>query len=1605
MSWPPDDERSFEDSERFEDDSQVSLDGSTDGSNQNWRDWSACPSSGEAIQPGLSCVVYRYQTPPERYSSASMSTVVAHKSDAVTTLAELAGKVCAEKWSFEQLEEMYHNICLARPGNLTLQMPSHTIPEKIFLSIIIHCFPTSPDDIRMYSTLANGTCDQFEFGSGIYQVGGVKDVSQTGFLLSANVLSACEENPNNRFPSSESQMSKDYFHVNVKVDRCKIVECTCECSLKSTWCRHVVALCLYRIRHKNTIKYNETIADAINSMSDYALRKLVQWHINEIPRKCIPGFQKLIDQIKDPKSEINQIDGAPDPTDGGHDPVPRYDFPDIADNIRKLLCKSCVPTPSVTCDVQYLSTTQHPTTVEWNSLIKPLRAREPEGMWNLLQMVREMLARNDNNSVALLRTITDECLTNTQVLLWWYETKLLQTGYWFQVTNSKMYAPTQTLAQFNCAQMCDEVVNLWRCVAMNPRATKDYRAQLAAYLENYHRTAVNRLRSVISGVTNEKLNQRNDATVLSNHQAQCMVQGIKNDDGQQLSSINMRFTLDCFPGFYPALQMCHYLCENSIDFGLPADAYFDVEAPNLSITVKMEAPKLRRSKKKKRRSRNHRRRYDEADDFADPILDPYQRQVFRVFKDRDENQRNEESTESGQESDVVQQQQQQQPCSSRGVTDLVEMDVNEVLAAAFWPLDPNETRFLKCEAYATHGYKDEAIERATNLIDYISESLKEQSEALKPPGKMQESFTKFSLSQDDKDSTSTDSDRVSNENSFVAKCNRFLATLERCLYIAKVLRNAPGTYKKVFEFLLNGLAAHWFPVMTKHQQIKIYYYETEFVAIMNQILGSIQIKTKPFEQMRAVAKLIIEKGNGSCGNVPPISLGQFLIDSLTSTDDSRQGPSREDEELSLHAALVLLGSTPSFSEPTYPIHYEAIRRQKNDLCIFLLARYKDVDDKLGLVLDKILDPSLHRMYTHHWSNAAYILERDPVYLKYHKFHERPIYPYRDPSEKKPLKPIDMDEEELRKLYGGNSRPAAAVSQKDRGSDEGMQSTSSSSSSSCSEAQCPPVPYAYGLTNRNMRTWITNFNGPVYPNGDPIVQKKKMKRRIVHQLNPISSATEAQVFHMHELARRVLAEAGGSQSSVVFAMGQNIIGSTHRKLHLCAVIIAVYAMGMHNRISPSWNTRTYSNWASWIASQVQDVGPMAMEMIRETWTSHFTPSEIAGISDKASLSADMQMRLEGCRLALSVLPYAHSLKDEEIIRALEKCREDSRQMLISGLTAMDTQAFRQTAPTKALFIAMNHWIDLSAEEEADAMRNGVDMYPYMQQPQQQQYYGQPAQGPYVYPADQARIHQSQSAPQLVPAEVPAEMPPPMAPDEFVTPLHTTYLLNAFHSGLRGLDRIALTSPEDRQVYLRYCQHPPHGEDINKLYMIASKLGLQHMLMFFNTAARTVHSPFLLHTFAKESTKYFPHRSFCPLPIPQRNVAPQSSMAAPMQLLPQQPPGFAAPPPRYSNVKFCAPGVISGLFVQNGYHLVTGELFERACEQYLIAIVNKMNNPRFGINDSEDMRSFLYEANECFKWIPGPMSKNLFDDFVRTFKKQKTYKKEIANVINAILNSLC
>lgn len=226
--------------------------------------------------------------------------------------------------------------------------------------------------------------------------------------------------------------------------------------------------------------------------------------------------------------------GAPDPTAGAsaNDQTNWYlDEKTLHDNIKKILIKFCLPAPMVFSDVNYLTNSAPPAAAEWSSLLRPLRGREPEGMWNLLSIVREMYRRCDRNAIRLLEIITEECMACDQILIWWFNTKLSllfgtagHSGGKHSNTHSNANA-----SQHACSSLCDEIVILWRLAALNPGLAPDERDMLHAQFTEWHLKMLNRI-------------------------AKCRVQNVAYSNKHPN---NLRTDAELFIGFKPAIEACY----------------------------------------------------------------------------------------------------------------------------------------------------------------------------------------------------------------------------------------------------------------------------------------------------------------------------------------------------------------------------------------------------------------------------------------------------------------------------------------------------------------------------------------------------------------------------------------------------------------------------------------------------------------------------------------------------------------------------------------------------------------------------------------------------------------------------------------------------------------------------------------------------------------------------------------------------------------------------------------------------------------------------------------------------------------------------------------
>ena len=245
--WEEQDRFSFEDSERFEEDSLCSWISEPESVLNNWRGWRKQSSF----------------IGPRAFVSRHLD-----KEGDVLSLTELAAREVASSIPFEAVERVYP-----------------PVPEPIQLRIAFYSFPDLEEDIRLYSCLAHGSADEFTRGENLFKNKAVKDPLQIGFHLSATVSSGQ--------PGSE----KPAHSTSVTFDRKKIVSVQCSCGSSAEWCCHLVALCLHRIHLADSVKLRAPVSESLSRLQRDDLQKFAQYLISELYQQILPTAQRLLDDL------------------------------------------------------------------------------------------------------------------------------------------------------------------------------------------------------------------------------------------------------------------------------------------------------------------------------------------------------------------------------------------------------------------------------------------------------------------------------------------------------------------------------------------------------------------------------------------------------------------------------------------------------------------------------------------------------------------------------------------------------------------------------------------------------------------------------------------------------------------------------------------------------------------------------------------------------------------------------------------------------------------------------------------------------------------------------------------------------------------------------------------------------------------------------------------------------------------------------------------------------------------------------------------------------------------------------------------------------------
>ncbi|XP_013218644.2 zinc finger SWIM domain-containing protein 5 isoform X2 [Ictidomys tridecemlineatus] len=368
------------------------------------------------------------------------------------SLLDCAAKTVAEKWAYERVEERFERI-----------------PEPVQRRIVYWSFPRNEREICMYSSFqyrggpgagaaggatgaspaeegpppppgapapagsapgaasagaspglgtgagaagggsSSGEGLPFRRGIRLLDSGSVENVLQVGFHLSGTVTE----------PPTASEPAVTY-KVAISFDRCKITSVTCGCGNKDIfYCAHVVALSLYRIRKPDQVKLRLPISETLFQMNRDQLQKFIQYLITAHHTEVLPTAQKLADEILSSNSEINQVNGAPDPTAGASiddENCWHLDEEQVKEQVKLFLSQGGY----------YGSGKQ---------------------LNSMFAKVREMLRMRDSNGARMLTLITEQFMADPRLTLW------RQQG---------------TSMTDKCRQLWDELGALWVCIILNP---------------------------------------------------------------------------------------------------------------------------------------------------------------------------------------------------------------------------------------------------------------------------------------------------------------------------------------------------------------------------------------------------------------------------------------------------------------------------------------------------------------------------------------------------------------------------------------------------------------------------------------------------------------------------------------------------------------------------------------------------------------------------------------------------------------------------------------------------------------------------------------------------------------------------------------------------------------------------------------------------------------------------------------------------------------------------------------------------------------------------------------------------------------------------------
>nr|XP_039261702.1 zinc finger SWIM domain-containing protein 8-like isoform X1 [Styela clava] len=1317
----PEEGMSFDDSDRFEEDSMCSWMSEPESLCKNWRGWQTQLSiSGNSGISGN-----------EKTLSSLRSQC---KKGEVQSLIELSAQTVALLLPFEQVEKY--------------PVP---IPENLQLRIAFWSFPESEEDIRLYSCLANGNADEFQKGEHLVRNNCIVDIMQIGFHLSATV----------QLP--QTSINKGWCLVAVTFDRQRITSCACNCDSNAKWCSHVVALCLARIQQPDTVCLRAPVSESLSRLQRDQLQKFAQYLISELPQQILPTAQRLLDDLLSSSSTaINEEQGAPDPTAGpslSDISIWCLDEAALSDNIKKTLVKFCGPTPIVYSDVNslYLSSTEPPAASEYSSLLRPLRGREPEGIWNLLSIVREMLRRRDCNAILLLDVVTEQCLAFEQVAVWWYNTCTsaahLHSGGGSHSSHRPANNINSEIAQHAAATLCDEIVSLWRLVLLNPSLQRSRKEELKVRLRQFHDKTLN--------IIKRGKYKENHLVLFPGFKEAIKTCDFDWDGG---SCINMCRHIICTCG--NSTSPIH--SDNELSSGVvmsPKKCFITKTDQETVMTVYRQELDYLFSRAESLYVHGYTTKACEmAVKLANELLNNPENLVNETaanptsnrswiracteyaFKTFDRvvflcNVLSEHPAHRllafqiglyGLEFERL-------PASSKAMeVKLFHKQLQLTNIMKKLPLGPDEISILREKAQCLIAYEE-------NYNGFANRSSVQHVlplhltmfvfDALCQPNRVSSNKDK-KFRETNSDSThETEISKEDQELGFLASVTALGYKLnvseaehpllcegtrrqkgELALLLLVSYKNVHSKIKMILDKLLDKTLApnlqaksaftgDSFTSSYYNHNTSSYLYSrkpkapvtttpaTPVVPVANSPVNLPKPMTDlispgpPSKYCTVCQTSVVHRHNYRVAND---SNSSAQADDSSEEDDSRSQPasSKDDTDSTMSSMLhkqlrVDSGNEDiksSSCDEEYPTNVcspqrrdgkqswrsPTVRPKRRQHCI---TNVNSSASEEAMLSDT--SPRLTRRHAAHLplvpssGSGASTASNKPTTSSSTWMSRYPPSPSSDSSSNHSIKSDDSESNDLSDKPGPSGQ------------------------SSIAHVPASSSPQQYQQMVGQHTTTVVGSGGKSRP-GNNFRMKNRGRNAVVVPDVP-NQPSEASAHFYFELAKTVLVKAGGNSSTSLFMQPQNSSqGGVNRNLLLAAFEIGLYALGMHNCVSPNWLSRTYSSHVSWITGQAMEIGSAALQILVDSWEGHLTPTETISLADRASHGRDPTTVQVAAELALSVLPHAHAVNPNEVQRALLQCREQGTEMLEKANIAVEQAGRGGGVYPEVLFEVARKW---------------------------------------------------------------------------------------------------------------------------------------------------------------------------------------------------------------------------------------------------------------------------------------------------------------------------